>query len=280
LAIQISTPTGSRQSGCRLIPCRILLLAGLLCVSVDSYAAEPAADLQETGRLLAILLDSGRVTIGRNQALLNDPSKADKGFTPEVFAAQMIADFKQRTGHDLGDLPHAQVPEAARPLLQQLVEESKKTVASYQPVLNMPGVMYKGLIPATFGTETSVRFQKWSGMYMKQTAPERFLRNPKNKPDAFEAAQMQKMSSPEFSRDGSHVISAIADDGISVRVLLPLFYEKSCLSCHGDPKGERDITGYPREGAHEGELGGVISVKLDPSRAAAPPMAERQPSTR
>ena len=58
-----------------------------------SAAEEIDAELRETGRLLAILLDSGRVAIGRYQSLLNDPSKGDKGFTPEVwvFSAQEIA---------------------------------------------------------------------------------------------------------------------------------------------------------------------------------------------
>lgn len=274
------THTGSAPYRCGWLPSCLLLLFGIVSVPQWASADEFRDELQEAGRLLAILLDSGRVTIGRNQALLNDASKADKGFTPEVFASQMIADFKQRTGHDLGDLSHAHVPDLAKPLLQRLLEESKKTIASYQTVLNMPGLQYKGLIPATFGTETAVRFQNWSGMYLKQTAPQRFLRNPKNKPDAFETAEMEKMSSSEFARVGSQVITGIAEDGKSVRVLLPLFYEKSCLNCHGDPKGERDITGYPREGGHEGELGGAISVKLDPSRAVAPPMADRLPPSR
>ena len=38
--------------------------------------------------------------------------------------------------------------------------------------------------------------------------------------------------------------------------------EKGCLGCHGEPKGERDISGYLREGAKLGELAGTISVKL------------------
>jgi general secretion pathway protein A len=144
----------------------------------------------------------------------------------------------------------------------------------------MPGVGYKGLIPATFGTETGTRFQNWSGLYLKQTAPERFLRNPKNKADSFETAEMQKMADPTFPRDGKPIVTIIAGDGGRVRVLLPLFYEKSCLSCHGTPKGERDVTGYPREGGHEGDLGGVISVKIDQSRAGAPPMADGVPGSR
>ena len=32
--------------------------------------------------------------------------------------------------------------------------------------------------------------------------------------------------------------------------------------CHGSPQGEIDITGYPKEGGKEGDLGGVISITL------------------
>jgi len=63
------------------------------------------------------------------------------------------------------------------------------------------------------------------------------------------------------------VISKV-DGGNSVRVLLPLFYERNCLSCHGEPKGERGISGYSKEGGREGELGGAISVKIDMSQLA------------
>jgi uncharacterized protein DUF3365 len=150
----------------------------------------------------------------------------------------------------------------AKPLLERLMEESKKTVATYQPVINVKGLKYKGLIPATFGTETSSRFQAWSGVYLKQTAPEHLLRNSKNKPDALELAAMQKMGEPSFPRDGEQIVSEMAEGGKSLRVVLPLFCGKACLSCHGSPKGVRDITGYPRESAKEGELGGAISVKL------------------
>ena len=251
----------------------IAIVGGVCTLGLPFFSAadEIEAELRETGRLLAILLDSGRVAIGRNQALLNDPSKGDKGFTPEVFAAQAMAVFKERTGHDLADLAHANVPGMAKPLLEQLLAESKRTVASYQPVLNMQGLVYKGFIPATFGTETGTRFQKWSGIYLKQTAPDHLLRNPKNKPDPFEVAQMARMNDPAYSRHGEAIVSETLEDGKSVRVLLPLFYEKACLSCHGQPKGERDITGYPREGGKEGELGGAISVKIERSRIGVSP---------
>ena len=245
----------------------VALVVSVACMAMLGAAIAPAvaeneSTVRETGRLLAVLLDVGRVVIGHNQLLLNDPTKGNKGFTPEVFAQQTIAAFKDRTGHDLANLSSATVPEMAKPLLARLLEESKKTVASYQTVINMPGIKYKGLIPATFGTETGARFQSWSGAYMKQTAPDSLVRNPKDNPDAFESAEMKKMSAPSFPREGEQVVSAMDEDGKAVRVLLPLFYGKDCLICHGTPKGERDVTGYPREGAEAGDLGGAISVKL------------------
>ena len=60
-----------------------LLTCLMLALSPLSAFANPEA--VETGRLLAILLDSGRVVVGANQALINDKDKGDKGFTPDVF---------------------------------------------------------------------------------------------------------------------------------------------------------------------------------------------------
>ena len=168
----------------------------LLGVGPSQATAPANPDVIETGRLLAVVLDSGRVTIGANQPLINDPTKGDKGFTPEVFERQLIASFKQRTGIDLADLKNAQVPEMARPMLAQLVEESTKTVASYQATINIQGVKYKGLIPATFGTETAARFQRWSGIYLKQTAPDQLLRNPKTRLTSLKRRPFESLPTP------------------------------------------------------------------------------------
>jgi hypothetical protein len=245
-----------------------LSIIGILCLASFVIAGNTESEMRETARLLAILLDSGRVVIAHNQDLINDPSTADNGFTPGLFADQTIALFKQRTGHSLADLPNANIPTMAKSLLERLLEESKKTIASYQPVLDMKGLKYKGLIPATFGTETATRFQKWSGVYLKQTAPEHLVRNAKNKPDSFEAEHMKRMSESSFQTNGDAVVSQT--QGMSVRVLLPLFYEKACLTCHGEPKGERDISGYPKEGRQLGELGGAISVRLEQDGLTVP----------
>lgn len=219
-------------------------------------------DASETARLVAILLDAGRVTVAKNQELINDATKADKGFTAAVFERQLTAEFQARTGIALGDIEQAAVPPMAKPLLTRLIEESKKTIASYQVIVNMPGIRYKGLIPATFGTETASRFQNWSGVYLKQTAPTHLLRNQKNKPDDYETAALAQLATRPPSSGPDSILTEVTDSGAHVRAILPLYYGKACLTCHGEPKGERDISGYAREGAKEGDLGGAISVKI------------------
>ena len=39
-----------------------------------------------------------------------------------------------------------------------------------------------------------------------------------------------------------------------------LYYAAACLTCHGEPKGDLDISGYPKEGHREGDLAGAITV--------------------
>lgn len=234
----------------------------LLILMPTASWAGPIEDAIETGRLLAILLDTGRGVIAKNQGLINDASKGDKGFTSQVFQQQIVQEFQQRTGIALSNLEGAQIPAMSKPLLSRLMEEAKKTIDTYQSVINVPGFAYKGLIPATFGTETATRFQSWSGIYLKQTAPSHLVRNPRNKPDDYEAEVLSRFSTSDSQQTPDKVFAELTDEGKYVRALLPLFYGHACLACHGEPKGQRDISGFPREGGKEGELGGAISVKI------------------
>lgn len=242
-----------------------ILGAGLFTIFLGiglSPAAVFAADSDavEAGRLLAVLHDSGRVTIGANQPLINDPDKGDKGFTPDVFEKQVTDKFKDRAKVNIADLKNEKIPELAKKLLPQLIDAMKSTVADYQPVINRPGVGFKGFIPATFGTQAAAKFRAKTGVYLKQT--QNPSRNPKNAPDDFELKAMAKFAEASYPRQGEKIISEAVDGGKAVRVMLPLFYGKGCLPCHGEPKGEKDISGYMKEGAKEGDSGGAISVKL------------------
>jgi general secretion pathway protein A len=223
-------------------------------------AARANPEAVETGRLLAVLLDAGRVTIGANQSLINDPEKGNKGFSPEVFEKQVTEKFKERANVDLANLQNEKVPELAKKLLPTLVDAEKQVVADYQIVINKQGVGFKGFIPATFGTQAAAKFRAKSGVYLKQTMNP--PRNPKNTPDEFEGKVLKTFAAPKYPRQGEKIVSETVDGGKTIRVMLPLFYLKDCLSCHGEPKGEKDISGYMKEGGKEGDLGGAISVKI------------------
>jgi len=234
-----------------------LTLAGSLSLTIAGHAAVNREDAEETARLLAALLDAGRVVVDRNQPLIDDPHKGHKGFTPEVFEKQLQDEFRSRTGVNVTNLETARVPPLARELLPALVQSSKEVVADAQVVINQRGIEYKNFIPATFGSQAAARFSRKSSVRLKQTALH--PRNPKNTPDAYETAILRRLA---IQASHSAPISELTDDGKTLRVLSPIYYTKECLKCHGGQAGDFDISGYPKEGAREGDLAGAISVTI------------------
>jgi general secretion pathway protein A len=219
-------------------------------------------ELSETARLLAVLLDSGRIVVGRAQAAINNPRLEDKGFTASVFEAQLRKEFQARTRHDLHHLAGAPMPESAKPLLLRLSFFMQKAVHEVQPDINKKGIGFKGFIPATFGTQVARSFSKDTGLKLRQIGPPgKEPRNPGNKPDDEEELLLYAVQK-NHPRVGDHIVEQQLTDHRGVRVMLPLFYSRQCLACHGNPKGEVDISGYEKEGFKEGDLGGAISIVL------------------
>ena len=219
-------------------------------------------ELSETARLIAVLLDSGRVVIGRAQATINNPRLQDKGFSSSVFEGQLRKEFQARTRHDLHNLAAAPMPESAKPLLLRMSFFMQKAVHDVQPDINKKGIGFKGFIPATFATQVAERFSKDTGLKLRQIGPPGAEpRNPNNKPDEQEELLLYAVQK-NHPRVGDHIVEQQLSDRSGVRVMLPLFYNKQCLSCHGSPKGEVDISGYEKEGFKEGDLGGAISIVL------------------
>ena len=238
-----------------------IFLAVALGFDPSSAVPPTKEEVVETGRLLALLLDAGRITIANKQPLINDPKKGNKGYTPAVFEQELAENFQQRTGVNLFTLQQSTVPELAKPLLAALVLASKKAVGDVQHIINLEGIGFKGFIPAAFGTTVASTFRSYTQVYLRQTMDP--PRNPHNSPDDFERRMLARFAELAYPRQKDAIVSELVDGGKAVRVLLPLYYQKACLTCHGQPKGERDITGYPKEGAKEGDFGGAISVKLE-----------------
>jgi archaellum component FlaG (FlaF/FlaG flagellin family) len=238
----------------------ILLIAALIfCTS--SLRAE-SDDNAVIAKSLADMLRAGRQVISNNQSRINDPNIGDKGLSGQVVLQQAVEIFKKNTGMDpasidpasrLGKLLHAQ--------MDAIVEATDAN----QATMNVKGVGFKAFIPAVFARLVNEAFESRAKdqAQVKVTAPENLVRNRKSRPDQWEAEVIRgKLLQADWPR--GHEYSAIVDSkGKSAfRMMMPEYYASSCLSCHGSPKGETDITGYPKEGGKEGDLGAIISVTL------------------
>ena len=239
---------------------RVMLVALIVSLcGISTVIAADRAETEETARLLANLLRAGRLVIDDNQSLIDDPHRGDKGFSPEVFEQQVVKRYRDITGLDLTtltNLPGAMtIPPMAKRLLSDLLAASKEVINDAQLVINQKGVGYKNFIPATFGSQAAARFSKRSHIRLKQTTLN--PRNPKNEPDEYEASVLTWLSGRP---QADAYVSELTDGKQTLRVVMPIYYEKACLACHGEPKGEVDVSGYPKEGHKEGALAGAITV--------------------
>ncbi len=229
------------------------------CVMLGSLLATStswAVDDTETADLLIKLLKAGRSVVSQNQALINDASKGDKGFTPAVMVAKTMQTYKAKTNIDLTRLPNTHQSR----LLLELLEAEKQVIEDFQPVINKEGIGFKGVLPAVFARMVGAKFYKQTGIQMKLTSSD--YRFPGNKPDAFERQVLKLFADPRYPKGKDYTKVTMLGSKPVLRVMSPEYAGASCLKCHGTPKGDRDITGGRKEGWKEGDLGGAISVVL------------------
>lgn len=228
--------------------------------------AKPASSAERSDKEIAVglaeLLRSARGVVSVHQDLINDPAIADKGLTGEVVLAEARERYRETTGEDLSTVdPSSLYGRAVSALGKAIVQVTDE----HQSTINMPGVGFKGFIPAVFARLVNERFDALmeGEAAMKVTAPRNLVRNRKARPDAWEAEVMEtKLLSADWPRGEPYVASVTVEGREAFRFLVPEYYQASCLTCHGQPKGELDVTGYPKEGGAEGELGAAISITL------------------
>jgi hypothetical protein len=225
-------------------------------------AAEPAAEDTRIALSLAKLLQAARAVISANQDLINDPNIGDKGLTGEAVLTTAIENYKKATSVD----PLTIDPQSREGrMLRAEMEAIKEVTDESQEFINKKGIGFKAFIPAVFGRLVTERLKEKIGeeAEIKVTAPPELVRNRKARPDEWELAVIkEKLLAADWPRGQIHAEPHPNKGREAFRVMVPEYYAGSCLSCHGAPKGEIDITGYPKEGAKEGDLGGVISITL------------------
>lgn len=246
----------------RHMRCISIAIITACLLPTGSLAADDTAEEEQTARSVATLLRASRAVISNHQDLINDEKLGDKGLGPEVVLRETLALYREQTGLDVESIP----PESLHGrLVHAQMDAITSVMAEMQPIINKPGIGFKGVIPSAFARMVNDKFQEKmaSEAEVKVTAPPELIRNRKARPDAWEAEMIAtRLSTPDWPK--GQPLSAVAPTRgrEAFRFLIPEYYAASCLACHGTPKGEIDITGYPKEGRHEGELGGVISISI------------------
>jgi hypothetical protein len=207
------------------------------------YTGSPA----EIASRLAMLFDSTRKVISDNQKLINDPNLGDKNIGVQRVLEETLKIFATKASGGI-----------TGPYEENFIEAITAVIEDAQSVINEKGKGFKGFIPAVYGKRlTEVFNARMKGRaQLHLTAPKELVRNLTNLPDEWESNVIHsKFSSKEWKK-GAPFVEIIELKGKKVfRSISPQYYVESCLSCHGKPLGNKDITGGTMEGASLGGCG-------------------------
>ena len=238
-----------------------LPIAALL-TSAAVTAAAPADEDPAIAQSLAEMLQDARTVVSNNQDLINNPQLGDKHLSGQVVLNQAVKIYQRATGSD----PTTVDPKSRQGrLLRAMMAAIVAVTDDNQTTINEKGTAFKGFIPAVFARLVSEDFNTRAKgeAEVKVTAPPELVRNRKARPDAWEADIMKtKLLAAAWPRGQSYSAVVDVNGHPAFRIMVPEYYVASCLVCHGTPKGEMDLTGYPKEGGKAGDLGAAISITL------------------
>jgi hypothetical protein len=240
-----------------------LLLAAALAIASNVPALSQAHDDEvPIAKSLATMLRAGRTVISRNQDRINDSNLGNKGLDGKTVLAESIKIYQEATNVD----PRSINPKSRHgKLIQMQMGAIVEVMDAHQQTINRQGVGFKGFIPSLFARLVNEAFGRRAAgnAEVKLTAPPKLIRNARARPDQWEAEVIRdKLLSSAWPHDQSFAAVAQNKGKPAYRTAVPEYYGRTCLTCHGSPMGEIDITGYPKDGASEGDLGGVISITL------------------
>ncbi len=244
-----------------LIPMLALLVAGAAPASALADAAPPDKDAAIAQNLSEMLRDA-RTVISNSENLINNPDLGDKQLTAQKVLGETVQLYRKTTGVDPTTIDPASYPGR---LMRAMMNAIAQVMDDNQVTINEKGTGFKGFIPAVFGRLVSEAFNNLAKgeAEMKVTAPLDLVRNRKARPDAWETQIINtRLLSPDWPHGQPYAATVDTNGRPAYRFAVPEYYTASCLACHGTPKGELDVTGYPKEGRRLGDLGGVMSITL------------------
>lgn len=240
----------------------VLAATLLLAVSLLPAGAAIADDNELVSQDIATMFRAARAVISKNQGHINDPSVGDKNLSGDVVIAATKANYATATGRAFNQAEAGSLQGQAQTAMFDAIA---KVMSDAQPLINEQGTGFKGFLPAIFARQLATQFTKsMSGaISIKLTAPKSYVRNRQNRPDGWESTVIEDhFKAAGYETGRPYFANADYKGKPAFRFILPEYYGESCLACHGEPKGDLDITGAKKEGGRLGELGGAISVVI------------------
>lgn len=252
---------------CRRIFFLFILAATILSgVSVPGMVSTARALSFEENREVALeitrLFRAARAVISKHQNDINNPNEGDKGLSPDKVIEEAKVNYKAAAGKEFrleGGTTLKGLGQLA------MLNAIREVMTNAQPLINERGRGFKGFLPAVFARLVADSFNRLMKRraYIKLTAPREYIRNRSNRPDKWEHNVIEnEFRKAEYAKDKPFVEEARHRGHSAFRLMIPEYYNKTCLGCHGEPRGERDITGGKKEGGKLGELGGAISFAI------------------
>ena len=128
-------------------------------------------------------------------------------------------------------------------------------IDAVQPQINRATGETSGIYCAVAAKDIAKRFSAGSAYSI------RYIRgNPRNTEDAPDDFERKALSSFEEGVVEEYYGLEHQGDSSVFRYVGLLEIEDGCLPCHGDPAGEKDITGYAKEGMAEGDVAGACPL--------------------
>ena len=162
-----------------------------------------------------------------------------------------------------------QAEEAFRDKLRQITGMATATRNWFATNIDLmvPNHQFKHLeqVPVVVAMLTAEQYAGKEGL--KFRTPSLHPRNPKNQATDFERRALEA-----FAKDPAltEFAERVEVDGQEVmRYAQPVRATADCLQCHGDPEGEKDPFGYPKEGMKDGELRAAFVLEAPTAKLVA-----------
>ncbi len=216
-------------------------------VFVDKIPKESA---NRTATLIADAITSGGSIIFAHMKKLVNPAVGDKGFTGEYFENIWRKSLQSKL---------AGLTEEQKQIMEKVFWAGRQSIENNQDRINIKGIKYKHFLPVKWGRETALILNSRTGILVKQTAVK--YRHPSNAPDADEKVALKAFLNSGKQAEPFGEYKSIGKQQV-YRHYTPIRLVKRCLKCHGQPKGEKDVLGFEKDGFAVGEVFGLTSVSL------------------